>query len=464
MPILVLVDEQPDSPLDLFATIHQTTTYGKRTTQVCIAYRPTFGDSLGPHARFRGDMAGLVVDFPSSAPLAPVGLDVAASMLVDVMKHPEQFLLRQANQVPSTHRRAYLAVGLEPAAVERLDANPPQADMMLLLPELPDAYGIYLKMLMDAAENLAWQHLHEALGTALRVEDAPSTSIFISYRKGHEEMAERVAMFLGRAGFVPWFDAWDILAGDSLAGRINEGLEGCGGFVCLLSAEYDAGRWATAELEAALQRRVEDGIPVIPVLLDRNARKPPLLRSLVHVDLSDGKSERFHSRAQLIVDGLKGRKRNPFRTMLRRAVQSTIARFSADRTAAPGLEGQVHPREMVVEGKREKRLVFESLLATDWVNVRVDARKGGVLLPDRLMAESDVSLEYGRDMPRPIPDLLLTTEGIRATLSFDSRPFLSFIPWTAVFYLGRRGGGGYWYRDAAPAEYLPSMNAGTWRG
>jgi len=41
-------------------------------------------------------------------------------------------------------------------------------------------------------------------------------------------------------------------------------------------------------------------------------------------------------------------------------------------------------------------------------------------------------LRYGLDMPKPIPDLEITDEGIRATLSFSNTPIKTFVPWDAV--------------------------------
>jgi hypothetical protein len=43
-----------------------------------------------------------------------------------------------------------------------------------------------------------------------------------------------------------------------------------------------------------------------------------------------------------------------------------------------------------------------------------------------------VVLRYGLDMPKPIPDLEITDEGIRATLSFSNAPIKTFVPWDAV--------------------------------
>jgi hypothetical protein len=41
-------------------------------------------------------------------------------------------------------------------------------------------------------------------------------------------------------------------------------------------------------------------------------------------------------------------------------------------------------------------------------------------------------LEYGYNMPNPIPDLTWSEHGIRATLSFGTVPHETFVPWESV--------------------------------
>ena len=41
-------------------------------------------------------------------------------------------------------------------------------------------------------------------------------------------------------------------------------------------------------------------------------------------------------------------------------------------------------------------------------------------------------LRYGLDMAKPIPDLEITDDGIRATLSFSNCPIKTFVSWDAV--------------------------------
>lgn len=47
-----------------------------------------------------------------------------------------------------------------------------------------------------------------------------------------------------------------------------------------------------------------------------------------------------------------------------------------------------------------------------------------------------LTLEYGLNMPNPISDLALEEKGIRATLSFNRTPILTFVPWRSIGAIG----------------------------
>ena len=51
-------------------------------------------------------------------------------------------------------------------------------------------------------------------------------NVFISHRRVDVEPAEKLAAQVRDAGHRVWFDEWEIGIGDSIVGRMNEGLEG----------------------------------------------------------------------------------------------------------------------------------------------------------------------------------------------------------------------------------------------
>lgn len=73
--------------------------------------------------------------------------------------------------------------------------------------------------------------------------------------------------------------------------------------------------------------------------------------------------------------------------------------------------------------------------AGSFVRVTLDARDPAVNVPAHLRRSAELVLEYGSDMPVPIPDLHIGEAGIAATLSFNREPVPTFVPWAAVLSL-----------------------------
>ena len=88
-----------------------------------------------------------------------------------------------------------------------------------------------------------------------------------------------------------------------------------------------------------------------------------------------------------------------------------------------------------------KREAFEHFLAEFYEVAVLVLWSAHVNLPEHkwLMRTVDddnsqryMFLRYGLDQAKPIPDLEITDEGIRATLSFGNTPIKTFVPWDAV--------------------------------
>lgn len=78
------------------------------------------------------------------------------------------------------------------------------------------------------------------------------------------------------------------------------------------------------------------------------------------------------------------------------------------------------------------REAFEHLLCRGGVRVALHGRAAGVELPEQIRDLDPLVLEYGLDLPTPIPDIEASDDGISATLSFSRTPYKTFIPWDAV--------------------------------
>ena len=113
--------------------------------------------------------------------------------------------------------------------------------------------------------------------------------VFLSYNKANVTVARSVGAHLSLAGVEVWFDEWKISAGDSIPGRLNEGLQGFDAFVVLWSAQASRSVWVGQELNTAIVRVLNDTTNqtrIIPCRLDTTPL-PPLIQDRKAVDFSE---------------------------------------------------------------------------------------------------------------------------------------------------------------------------------
>jgi hypothetical protein len=97
------------------------------------------------------------------------------------------------------------------------------------------------------------------------------------------------------------------------------------------------------------------------------------------------------------------------------------------------------------EGHLDNKSVFEKALTDFYIVHLAVVYHPKVVLPAHLMTlkwkegKDVVHLEYGLDMPVPITDMVVTDDGIAATLSFSRVPFPTFVSWAAVRGFGCDG-------------------------
>jgi hypothetical protein len=99
----------------------------------------------------------------------------------------------------------------------------------------------------------------------------------------------------------------------------------------------------------------------------------------------------------------------------------------------------------------DKREYFEARLQVGSAFLHLDARRPGVRVPEAFADDPHLVLQYGYALKIPIPDLRVTEWGVRATLSFQRRPLMTAVPWSAVFAIhGDDGEGRIWRQDMPP--------------
>lgn len=100
-------------------------------------------------------------------------------------------------------------------------------------------------------------------------------------------------------------------------------------------------------------------------------------------------------------------------------------------------------------GEKKQRLL--QALEQGLTQIHLDARRPGVLVPDRYRADHHLvlNLSYRFDPP----DLTVTEWGVRQTLSFGGQRFTIGAPWSAVYAVASLVSREFWmYPDDMPDE------------
>jgi hypothetical protein len=94
------------------------------------------------------------------------------------------------------------------------------------------------------------------------------------------------------------------------------------------------------------------------------------------------------------------------------------------------------------------------------VVVHMNPRVEGVIVPLHLKQRAMIYLQFGHGFPTPIRNLEVDDDGIRATLSFDQKPFDCVIPWESVYGL-QCGETVQAWPENFPPELRPQQTQGT---
>jgi len=111
-----------------------------------------------------------------------------------------------------------------------------------------------------------------------------------------------------------------------------------------------------------------------------------------------------------------------------------------------------------------KQEAFLALLAEGWTSLHLDARRAGVVVPSHLKGEPHLVLQYGHDLPIPIPDLQVDEHGVSATLSFARTPSPTVVPWSAVYVVTAMDGRGVLYQEDIPSDVSVIAASGSEAG
>ncbi len=111
-------------------------------------------------------------------------------------------------------------------------------------------------------------------------------NVFISHRRADAVLAEKLAKEIVDAGHKVWLDDWNIQLGDSIVGRMQEGLEGSTYLVLCYSRAGVLAPWISREWMSALARQMNgSSVKLLPVILT-GGTPPAILSDIQYADLT----------------------------------------------------------------------------------------------------------------------------------------------------------------------------------
>jgi hypothetical protein len=92
--------------------------------------------------------------------------------------------------------------------------------------------------------------------------------LFVSYSHDDRHLVQKIAHDLSGVSVRLWWDIWEMKPGDSLRGRIGEGISATKFFLLILSNSSLRSNWVKYELDSGMLLEIEQqGVRVIPALV-----------------------------------------------------------------------------------------------------------------------------------------------------------------------------------------------------
>ncbi len=99
----------------------------------------------------------------------------------------------------------------------------------------------------------------------------------------------------------------------------------------------------------------------------------------------------------------------------------------------------------------EKEALTVQLLSTGkQLDIHVNPAVSGTILPEYLLKELTIKLNIGLNMAIPIPDLVVDSSGIYATLVFQKQPVTTELPWESIWAVAYSGSESGWILGERP--------------
>ena len=161
---------------------------------------------------------------------------------------------------------------------------------------------------MDEVRTMSREEVGEKL--YMEQEKRPHPKVFVSHASEDKDRFVRAfATQLLENGIEAWVDEWEIYPGDSLVQKIYDAGIGTAKAVLIVLSRNSVDKpWVKDELDVSVIRRIEEGMRIIPIVLD-DCTIPTALRATLHVKIPD--LNNFDAQLSRIVDTLYGRSKKP---------------------------------------------------------------------------------------------------------------------------------------------------------
>lgn len=128
------------------------------------------------------------------------------------------------------------------------------------------------------------------------------SKIFLSHTKTDKPFVRKLAADLRNYSHTVWIDEAEIKIGDSLIGKIREGLDSVDFVAVVLSKTSINSEWVKKEIEIASNREIEEKkVVVLPIVIE-NVELPGFLKGKFYGDFSDKKD--YEEKLQLLLKSL----------------------------------------------------------------------------------------------------------------------------------------------------------------
>lgn len=142
------------------------------------------------------------------------------------------------------------------------------------------------------------------------------SSIFMSHSSKDKPFVRKLAEDLRKSGHYVWVDEAEIQIGDSLIGKIEEGIENTEYLGVVISSSSNKSEWVTREVRIALNQEIYGKkVKVLPLLLE-NVEMPSFLLDKKYADFTT--DDNYENALQLILERLSEVPDNIEKTVLSR--------------------------------------------------------------------------------------------------------------------------------------------------